>query len=212
MGALAETVDPDGRAVVLDQEGWDHILHEHRELATHRDEIMATVSSPNHRRPDPRSGRERYYSRDVARGGVLLALAAIVLAGPIISLLAGGGAVRLLAARYLRIAALGIPSALLTLAGQGYLRGVSDLRRPFVVLVVASTLNALLELLFIYGFGWGLAGSAWATVIAQTGMGAAFLVLLMRAPARRRMPSLVAMRPVMPIFALMQRPREGSSL
>lgn len=129
--------------------------------------------------------------------GVLLALAAAVLAGPIIGLLAGGGAVRPLAARYLRIAALGIPFALLTLAGQGYLRGVSDLRRPLVVLVVANALNALLELLFIYGFGWGLAGSAWATVIAQAGMGAAFLVLLMRAPARQRVPSLAAMRPLM---------------
>jgi putative MATE family efflux protein len=129
--------------------------------------------------------------------GVLLALGAIVLAGPIIGLLAGGGAVRPLAVRYLRIAALGIPFALLTLAGQGYLRGVSDLRRPLVVLVVANAINALLELLFIYGLGWGLAGSAWATVIAQAGMGMAFLALLMRAPARQRRPSLAAMRPLM---------------
>lgn len=60
MSALAETIDPNGRAVVLDHEGW-----EHRELARYRDEIMATVSSPDHCRPDPRPGRERYYSRDV---------------------------------------------------------------------------------------------------------------------------------------------------
>ena len=65
MSALAETVDPDGRVVVLDHEGWEHILHEHRELASYRDEIMAAVSSPDHRRLDPRPGRERYYSRDV---------------------------------------------------------------------------------------------------------------------------------------------------
>jgi putative MATE family efflux protein len=129
--------------------------------------------------------------------GVVLALVAVVLGGPIIGLLSGGGVVRPLAARYMRIAALGIPWALLALAGQGYLRGVSDLRRPLVVLVVANAINALLELLFIYGFGWGLAGSAWATVIAQTGMGVAFLALLMRAPARQRMPSLAAMRPLM---------------
>lgn len=65
MSVLAETTDPDARTVVLDDEGWEHILHEHPELAPYRQEIMAAVSSPDHRRPDPRPGRERYYSRDV---------------------------------------------------------------------------------------------------------------------------------------------------
>jgi hypothetical protein len=32
LSTLAETVDPDGRVVVLDAEGWEHILHEHEEL------------------------------------------------------------------------------------------------------------------------------------------------------------------------------------
>ena len=35
--------------------------------------------------------------------------------------------------------------------------------------------TSVLEVLFVYGFGWGLAGSAWGTVIAQAGMGAAFV-------------------------------------
>jgi len=65
VSTLAETIDPDGRAVVLDEEGWEHILHEHGELAPYREEIIVTVSSPDHRRLDPRPGRERYYSRDV---------------------------------------------------------------------------------------------------------------------------------------------------
>ena len=30
-------------------------------------------------------------------------------------------------------------------------------------------MNIVLEVLFVYGFGWGLAGSAWGTVIAQAG-------------------------------------------
>lgn len=67
MSVLAETIDSDGRTVVLDDEGWDHILHEHPELGPYRQEIMAAVNSPGHRRPDPRPGRERYYSRDVGR-------------------------------------------------------------------------------------------------------------------------------------------------
>jgi len=65
LSTLAEVVDPGGRTVVLDDEGWGHILQEHGEMALYREEVMATVASPEHRRGDPRPGRERYYSRDV---------------------------------------------------------------------------------------------------------------------------------------------------
>ena len=76
---------------------------------------------------------------------------------------------------YLRIAALGAPFFMLAAAGQGFLRGIGDLRTPLVILVAAHSVNVVLELLFVYGFDWGLAGSAWGTVIAQVGMGAAFV-------------------------------------
>ena len=56
---------------------------------------------------------------------------------------------------------------MLASAGQGYLRGIGDLQTPLVILVAAHAVNVVLELLFVYGFGWGLAGSAWGTVIAQ---------------------------------------------
>ena len=72
---------------------------------------------------------------------------------------------------YLRIAALGGPFFMIAAAGQGFLRGIGDLRTPLVILVVAHAVNAVLEVLFVYGFGWGLAGSAWGTVIAQAGHG-----------------------------------------
>jgi putative MATE family efflux protein len=96
---------------------------------------------------------------------------------------------------YLRIAALGAPFFMLAAAGQGYLRGMSDLRTPLVILVVAHTVNAVLEVLFVYGFDWGLAGSAWGTVIAQVGMGLAFVQVQRRAGWAR--PSFAEMRPLM---------------
>ena len=57
--------------------------------------------------------------------------------------------------------------------------------------------NAVLEVLFVYGFGWGLAGSAWGTVIAQVGMGLAFLYWLLAHPADSRRPSWSTMRPLL---------------
>ena len=46
---------------------------------------------------------------------------------------------------YFRIAAIGLPAALVALAGQGYLRGVSNLRRPLEIVVVANLANLVLE-------------------------------------------------------------------
>jgi putative MATE family efflux protein len=71
---------------------------------------------------------------------------------------------------------------------------MGDLRAPLVILVVAHSVNVVLELLFVYGFDWGLAGSAWGTVIAQVGMGAAFVALQRRAGLER--PDLAQMRPL----------------
>jgi Na+-driven multidrug efflux pump len=65
------------------------------------------------------------------------------------------------AAMWLRISAVGAPAFMLTAAGQGYLRGIGDLRTPLVILVAAHAVNVVLEVLFVYGFSWGLAGSAW---------------------------------------------------
>lgn len=68
---------------------------------------------------------------------------------------------------YLRIAVVGIPFQLVTVACIGYLYGLPDTRRPFVVLAMSVTANLVLELVLVFGFDAGLAGSAWGTVAAQ---------------------------------------------
>jgi putative MATE family efflux protein len=127
--------------------------------------------------------------------GVLLLGALALLAAPIVALMGGEGEVADGAVLYLRIAALGAPFFMLSTAGQGYLRGAADLKTPLVILVAAHVANVVLEVLFVYGFGWGLAGSAWGTVIAQAGMGAAFIVVQRRAgwerPSAARIRSLI---------------------
>ena len=126
--------------------------------------------------------------------GVAVAGACVAFAGPIATLMGGEGHVADLAARYIRLAAPGLPCALIALAGQGYLRGIDDLRRALVIVVAANAANVVLELLFVYGFDWGLDGSAVGTVIAQLGMGAAFAAALLGAPARSRRPRWLDLR------------------
>jgi Na+-driven multidrug efflux pump len=65
--------------------------------------------------------------------------------------------------------------------------------------VIANVVNVILELVFVYDLHWGLAGSAWGTVIAQAGMGAAFVLALLAAPAGEhgRRPRLALMRPLL---------------
>lgn len=129
--------------------------------------------------------------------GTLLLTLILALAGPAVALMGGRGETASLAVGYLRISALGVPFAMAALAGQGFLRGVGNLRTPLVILVAANAANAVLEVLFVYGFGWGLAGSAWGTVIAQSGMGLAFVYWLLQAPADSRRPSWRTMRPLL---------------
>jgi putative MATE family efflux protein len=107
--------------------------------------------------------------------GLALAAAVAALAGPVVAALGGRGDTADFAVTYLRIASLGLPFALVAIAVQGYLRGVSDLRTPLLYVAWGNGANVVLEVLFVYGFDWGIAGSAWGTVVAQAGMGAAFI-------------------------------------
>ena len=128
--------------------------------------------------------------------GVALLVTLEAAAAPLLRGLGGHGQSGHDALVYFRIAAVGLPAALVALGGQGYLRGVSNLRRPLEVVVAANLVNVVLEVLFVYGFHWGIAGSAAGTAIAQGGMGIAFARDLLRPGAGSRKPSLQEMRPM----------------
>jgi putative MATE family efflux protein len=125
--------------------------------------------------------------------GVALAGAVIALAPQIVRAMGGEGEAAGHAVTYLRIAALGLPFAFIALGGQGYLRGVANLRTPLLVLVGGNAANALLDVVFVYGFGWGIAGSAWATAVSQLGMGVAFVVVIARSARAGLRPHLASM-------------------
>lgn len=93
------------------------------------------------------------------------------------------------AVTYLRISSLGIPPMLIVLAATGVLRGLQDTKTPLRVAVAGFLANAVLNVVLVYGLDLGIAGSAWGTVIAQCGMAAVYLVVVVRG-ARRHGASL----------------------
>jgi putative MATE family efflux protein len=101
--------------------------------------------------------------------GAVLVAAGVPLAGWLVGLFGATGEVTAAATEYLSIALWGIPALLVTLAASGLLRGLQDTTTPLVVAGVGFAANAALNAVFIYGFGWGVAGSAAGTVIASWG-------------------------------------------
>ncbi|QXJ23053.1 MATE family efflux transporter [Actinomadura graeca] len=89
---------------------------------------------------------------------------------------------------YLRVSLFGIPPMLLVLAGTGVLRGLQDTRTPLLVSIGGFSANLLLNAVFVLVLDWGIAGSAWGTVLAQTASAAVYTVVVLRAAHRHGAP------------------------
>lgn len=83
-------------------------------------------------------------------------------------------------ATYLKIYFSGILGLMLYNMCAGILRAVGDSFRPFLFLVVSALLNTVLDLLFVLGFGMGVDGVAYATIIAQSVSAVLLIIYLMR--------------------------------
>ena len=116
--------------------------------------------------------------------GVVLALAGWWATPWLVGVFGASAAVSAEASVYLSISMAGLPAMLVVFAATGLLRGLQDTRTPLWVAGVGFTVNIGLNALFIYGFGWGIAGSAIGTVIAQWGMVVVYLVVVARHAAR----------------------------
>jgi putative MATE family efflux protein len=104
--------------------------------------------------------------------GVLIVVVVEALAPVLLTAIAGsGGGIATTALPWLRIAILAVPAILISLAGNGWLRGVQDTVRPLRYVLVGVGISAVLCPLLV--FGWlgfprlGLTGSAVANLIGQ---------------------------------------------
>jgi putative MATE family efflux protein len=126
--------------------------------------------------------------------GVVVLLLFQLLAGPLSRLLAGGGGpVAEAGETWLRIASFGLPLLLLSLAGNGWLRGVQELHKPVRYVLAGSLVSLVLCPLLVFPAGLGLPGSAIANVAGQT-VGAALFLRALRREGVSLRPRPAAMR------------------
>jgi putative MATE family efflux protein len=122
--------------------------------------------------------------------GALIVVTVEAAAVPLLRVIAGGGEIADMALPWLRIAILGAPAILISLAGNGWMRGVQDTARPLRYVVVGFALSAVLCPTLVYGWlgmpRLGLVGSAVANLAGQW-LAALFFcraLLVERAPLR----------------------------
>jgi MATE family, multidrug efflux pump len=77
----------------------------------------------------------------------------------------------------------------------GFFNGIGRPRVSFLVAAATAIVNALFNDLFIFRLGWGIAGSAWASNVAQAVGFAIAFALFLRVPFRRSHKSHLSWRP-----------------
>ncbi len=99
--------------------------------------------------------------------GVVLAAASSLLSGPLMHLINAEGDVFELSRTYLSIYSIGVFPMLIYNCTTGIFTGVGDSRLPFILLLISSVLNVILDLIAVWQLGLGVMGAAWATTISQ---------------------------------------------
>ena len=100
-------------------------------------------------------------------GGAILIVLGVVLARPMLTLMATPDEVIDQAVLYMQVYFIGMPATMIYNFGAAVLRAVGDTRRPLYFLMAAGVMNVLGDLLFVCLLGMGVAGTAIATVLSQ---------------------------------------------
>lgn len=117
--------------------------------------------------------------------GLVIVVLAPVAVGAGLAIFAPGTEIAPAFEAYLRLRLLGAPAALAGFVLVGWFLGLQDSRRPLVLMIATNGLNALLDVLFVFGLGMEADGVALATAISDYA-GLAIGLSILR-PAWRRL-------------------------
>ncbi len=110
----------------------------------------------------------------------LFTVVGVLMAPFMVDMMKAPADVRPEAITYLTIYFSGVVGLMVYNIGAGILRAVGDSRRPFYFLCVSALLNTVLDLILVLAFRMGVAGVAWATVIAQCVSAVLVIITLLR--------------------------------
>ena len=100
--------------------------------------------------------------------GILISVVSFLLAEPLLRLLRTPESLMDMAVEYMRIACVGTISVAVYNWINAVMRALGDSKTPLYFLVAASIINVVLDIVFVMFLEMGVAGAAYATIIAQT--------------------------------------------
>jgi len=117
---------------------------------------------------------------------LLLTVLGMAALSPLLTLLKTPADICPYAVDYLQVISLGFPAAFAFHLGSTVLRSAGNTRAALGLLMVSIVVNLVLDVAFVAALHWGVAGAAWATVLAQLLAAVACLTYL-----RLRFPALI---------------------
>ena len=152
---------------------------------------IGILFSQFHGAGDDDSFRREFFLASAFGGGFALALSALAALAltPLLVLLQTPGEILGPAAAYLHIIFLGFLPAFAYQLGFSVLRSIGNTGAALLFLLISMGANLVLDVAFVAGLDWGIAGAAWATVLAQ-----AMAAVLCQTYLRGRFPHLIFRR------------------
>lgn len=105
----------------------------------------------------------------------MMAFFGILFSDSLIPAFGGKGAIFEPAKIYYQIILFGVPFLALSMMGNNVIRAEGSPKFAMITMIISSVSNLVLDYLFIFEFGWGMAGAAWATFASYL-MGLLFII------------------------------------
>ncbi|WP_072520201.1 MATE family efflux transporter [Gemella massiliensis] len=99
--------------------------------------------------------------------GIILTILVHIFLEPLMYVFGSTDEILSYAKTFAGISSLGIPFLLISISTNPIVRSDNSPKYSMIAIVFGAILNTILNPIFIFGFKWGIAGSAWATVISQ---------------------------------------------
>ena len=119
-------------------------------------------------------------------GGLFLTVVGVLLSPTVVRLIGVPENIMADSISYLRIYFGGIIAMMTYNMGAGILRAVGDSKTPLYFLIISSIVNIILDMVFVIVLDMGVAGVAWATLIAQAVSATLTIMMLCRINASYR--------------------------